>query len=376
MSGRLSRLYHGETTVDFYGQRRGWFTFTALLMTVFVGSLIFQGLNLGIDFRGGVAFEIPSGKTMNVDAAREVLESQDLDANSAKIQTLTGATERVRIQLGVLEPEVQGKLKDALEEKAGAEANVASVSSSWGRNITVNALWALLVFFGLISAFIAWRFEWRMAVGALSAVVHDIIVSVGVYSLFQLEVTPATVVAFLTILGYSLYDTIVVFDRVDDNVRRFSGARVSYGDILNVSMNQVFMRSLNTSISSVLPVVSLYVLGSMVFGAVALRDFSLALIVGLATGVYSSIYIATPVLGLLRERTSEYSSMKGQTSKGAALAALMATGTRATRRARGERATATADDSTSAVDAPVDASVAAVEALLSHPPRPRRKTRR
>lgn len=375
MSGRLSRLYHGETTVDFYGQRRGWFTFTALLMTLFVGSLVFQGLNLGIDFRGGVAFEVPSGSTMNIAVAREVLESQNLDANSAKIQTLTGATERVRIQLGVLEPDVQGKLKAALEDKAGAQANVASVSSSWGRNITVNALWALLVFFGLISAFIAWRFEWRMAVAALSAVVHDIIVSVGVYSLFQLEVTPATVVAFLTILGYSLYDTIVVFDRVDDNVRRFSGSRVSYGDILNVSMNQVFMRSLNTSISSVLPVVSLYVLGSVVFGAVALRDFSLALIVGLATGVYSSIYIATPVLGLLRERTADYSSMKGQTSKGAALAALMATGTRASRRARGERE-ATSDGPTPRVDTPADASVAAVEALLSHPPRPRRKTRR
>lgn len=375
MSGRLSRLYHGETTVDFYGQRKGWFAFTGVLMAVFVGSLVFQGLNLGIDFRGGVAFEVPSGESMNVSVAREVLEAQDLDANSAKIQTLTGTTERVRIQLGELEPAAQDKLKAALEEKAGAEASVASVSSSWGRNITVNALWALLVFFGLISVFIAWRFEWRMAVGAMSAVVHDILVSVGVYSLFQLEVTPATVVAFLTILGYSLYDTIVVFDRVDDNVRRFGGAKVSYGDVLNVSMNQVFMRSLNTSISSVLPVLSLYVLGSMVFGAVALRDFSLALIVGLATGVYSSIYIATPILGILRERTADYAAMKGQTSKGAALAALMATGTPASRRVRGQRVDP-ATASTPAVESPVDATVAAVEALLSHPPRPRRKSRR
>ncbi len=375
MSGRLSRLYHGETTVDFYGQRKGWFAFTGVLMAVFVGSLVFQGLNLGIDFKGGVAFEVPSGESMNVSVAREVIEAQDLDANSAKIQTLTGATERVRIQLGELEPAAQDKLKAALEEKAGAEASVASVSSSWGRSITVNALWALLVFFGLISIFIAWRFEWRMAVGAMSAVVHDIIVSVGVYSLFQLEVTPATVVAFLTILGYSLYDTIVVFDRVDDNVRRFGGAKVSYGDVLNVSMNQVFMRSLNTSISSVLPVLSLYVLGSMVFGAVALRDFSLALIVGLATGVYSSIYIATPVLGILRERTAEYAAMKGQTSKGAALAALMATGAPASRRARGQRPDPSAGVPSSG-ESPVDATAAAVEALLSHPPRPRRKSRR
>lgn len=374
MSGRLSRLYHGETTVDFYGQRRLWFSITGVLMVIFAGSLVFQGLNLGIDFKGGVAFEVPSGTNMNIAAAREILEAQKLEANSAKIQTLTGATERVRIQLGELAPDVQDSLKKAIEEKADAEASVASVSSSWGRNITVNALWALLVFFGLISVFIAWRFEWRMAVAALSAVVHDIVLSVGVYSIFQLEVTPATVVAFLTILGYSLYDTIVVFDRVDDNVRRFSGARVSYGDILNVSMNQVFMRSINTSISSLLPVVSLYVLGSMVFGAVALRDFSLALIVGLATGVYSSIYIASPVLGVLRERTAEFAPMKGQTSKGAVLGSLMATGTPASRRARAERAATTGPSKT--VVEPVADGTAAVEALLTHPPRPRRKSRR
>jgi preprotein translocase subunit SecF len=374
MSGRWSRLYHGETTVDFYGRRRGWFAFTGVLMAIFVGSLVVQGLNLGIDFKGGVAFEIPSGANMDIAAAREVLADLDLDANSAKIQTLTGTTERVRIQLGELEAEVQSKLKAALEEKAGAEASVASVSSSWGRNITIDALWALAVFFALISVFIAWRFEWRMAVATFSAVVHDIIVSVGVYSVFQLEVTPATVVAFLTILGYSMYDTIVVFDRVNDNVRRFGGAKVSYGDILNVSMNEVFMRSLNTSISSVLPVLSLYVLGSMVFGAVALRDFSLALIVGLATGVYSSIYIATPVLGVLRERSPEYAPLRGQISRGAAMAALMTTGAPASRRTRREGTSANADPTTAPPKG--DASVEAVETLLSHPPRPRRKSRR
>jgi preprotein translocase subunit SecF len=343
-------------------------------MAIFVGSLVVQGLNLGIDFKGGVAFEIPSGANMDIAAAREVLADLDLDANSAKIQTLTGTTERVRIQLGELEAEVQSKLKAALEEKAGAEASVASVSSSWGRNITIDALWALAVFFALISVFIAWRFEWRMAVATFSAVVHDIIVSVGVYSVFQLEVTPATVVAFLTILGYSMYDTIVVFDRVNDNVRRFGGAKVSYGDILNVSMNEVFMRSLNTSISSVLPVLSLYVLGSMVFGAVALRDFSLALIVGLATGVYSSIYIATPVLGVLRERSPEYAPLRGQISRGAAMAALMTTGAPASRRTRREGTSANADPTTAPPKG--DASVEAVETLLSHPPRPRRKSRR
>ncbi|MGA0862901.1 MAG: protein translocase subunit SecF [Ilumatobacteraceae bacterium] len=373
MSGRISRLYHGETTVDFFGRRRLGFAVSGILLAVFVVSLVLQGLNLGIDFKGGVAFEIPGGKSMSVDIAREVLAAEKINVDAAKIQTLSsGANEKVRIQLGELEPAVQDSLKSALEKRSGDAVSVASVSSSWGRNITTRAVQALAVFLILVSGFIAFRFEWRMAVGALSAVIHDVVMSVGVYSALGLEVTPATVVAFLTILGYSLYDTIVVFDKVDDNVSRFSGARVSYGDILNVSMNQVLMRSLNTSISSVLPVLSLYVLGSVVFGAVALRDFSVALIVGLTTGAYSSIFIAAPVLGVLRERSPEYAATKGQLSKGMAMSALMSTGAPASRRARREHAGQT--ETVSGDASPTE--VAAVEALLSHPPRPRRKSRR
>ena len=374
MSGRLSRLYHGETTVDFFGRRRIGFVVSGFLLVVFTVSLFVQGLNLGIDFRGGVAFEVPATATMDVEAARTVVEASDVEsAGSAKIQTLSaGETERVRIQLGDMPAASQDSLRSALADKAGVEdeeVSVASVSSSWGRNITERAVLALVVFLVLVSAFIAWRFEWRMAAGAMSAVIHDVLISVGVYSLFDLEVSPATVVAFLTILGYSLYDTIVVFDKVDENVKRFSGARVSYGDIVNVSMNQVLMRSLNTSISSVLPVLSLYFLGSVVFGAVALRDFSLALIVGLSTGAYSSIFIATPVLGILRERSPQYASEKGRLSRGADMAVLMATGAPASRRTQ-VRNEAQGTTATDAVD------VSPVEALLTHPPRPRKKTRR
>ena len=370
MSGRLSRLYHGETTIDFFGRRRAGFVVSGILLAVFVVSLFVQGLNLGIDFRGGVAFEVPATATMDVEAARRVVETSGVEsASSAKIQTLSsGENQRVRLQLGDMPSESQDELRTALAGAAGVDAedvSVAAVSSSWGRNITERAVLALAVFLVLVSAFIAWRFEWRMAVGAMSAVVHDVLISVGVYSLFDLEVSPATVVAFLTILGYSLYDTIVVFDKVDENVRRFSGSRVSYGDIVNVSMNQVLMRSLNTSISSVLPVLSLYVLGSMVFGAVALRDFSLALIVGLSTGAYSSIFIAAPVLGILRERSSGYVAEKGRLSRGADMAVLMATGAPASRRAHARSGTEAAVE-----------PVAPVEALLNHPPRPRKKTRR
>jgi preprotein translocase subunit SecF len=207
-----------------------------------------------------------------------------------------------------------------------------------------------------------------MALSAIAAMVHDVGISVGVYSVFNLEVTPATVVAFLTILGFSLYDTIVVFDKVHDNNERFSGSKVSYGDIVNVSMNQVLMRSLNTSIAALLPVLSLLVLGSGVFGAIALREFALALLVGLATGAYSSIYIATPLLGLLKERSDQYRPMRGHLSLGIDMAHLMHTGTPVGKRAS---ARAASDASQGVIPAP-----AAVETLLSHPPRPRKKSRR
>jgi preprotein translocase subunit SecF len=267
--------------------------------------------------------------------------------------------------------ETRTTIQEALAKAANATVNdvsVATVSSTWGRNITVKAINALLVFFLIVSLFIAWRFEWRMALSAIAAMVHDVGISVGVYSVFKLEVTPATVVAFLTILGFSLYDTIVVFDKVHENNERFSGSKVSYGDIVNVSMNQVLMRSLNTSIAALLPVLSLLVIGSGLLGAIALREFALALLVGLATGAYSSIFIATPLVGILKERSDQYRSMRGHLSLGVDMTHLMQTGAPVGRRAA---ARAASDASQGVIPAPV-----AVETLLSHPPRPRKKSRR
>ncbi len=372
MAGGMSRLFRGETTINFYGRRNIGFVASALLLVLTVGSLFTQGLNLGIDFKGGVAFEVPVAGTMSEAKAKEILAANKVKTDNVKIQTLTsGTTKRVRIQLGDLPVETRTTIQEALAKSANATVNdvsVSTVSSTWGRNITTKAIKALLIFFVIVSLFIAWRFEWRMALSAISAMVHDVGISVGVYSVFKLEVTPATVVAFLTILGFSLYDTIVVFDKVHDNNERFSGSKVSYGDIVNVSMNQVLMRSLNTSIAALLPVLSLLVLGSGVFGAVALREFALALLVGLATGAYSSIYIATPLLGLLKERSDQYRSMRGHLSLGVDMAHLMHTGTPVGRRAAARAAT---EASQGVIPAPV-----AVETLLSHPPRPRKKSRR
>lgn len=370
MAGRWQRLYRGETTINFYGRRRIGFIISGAVLLATVVSLFGQGLNLGIDFTGGVAYELPATGTLTADTARTVVEDNKIEPSSAKIQILSsGSNQRLRLQIGEVEPAIETAIKDDLAAKAKVKADevsVEKVSATWGRNITWNAIRALLIFLVLVSLFIAWRFESRMAAGAIAAVIHDVGVSVGVYSLLQLEVTPSTVVAFLTILGFSLYDTIVVFDKVHENNARFAGSRVSYGDVVNVSMNQVLMRSLNTSIAALLPVMSLLILGSGVFGAVALQEFALALLVGMATGAYSSIYIATPILGMLKERSSEYASKRGELSLGKDMATLMATGAPVSRRSAARNAQS----------APDAAPVPAVDAILSHPPRPRKKSRR
>jgi preprotein translocase subunit SecF len=374
MASGISRLFRGETTINFYGRRNIGFAASGLLVLVTIGSLFFQGLNLGMDFKGGVAFEVPVKGGITVDKARQVLEDNKVEAGSAKLQTLSSDSgQRIRIQTDELEPGISTKVQDALAKASGNKINdvsISEVSSTWGRSVTTKAIKALIVFLLAVSLYIRFKFkQWNMATAAITAVIHDVAISVGVYSVFGLEVTPATVVAFLTILGFSLYDTIVVFDKVIDNMDRFKGSRVSYGDIVNVSMNQVLMRSLNTSIAALLPVMSLLFLGSGVFGAVALREFALALLVGLATGAYSSIFIATPLLGILKERGSEYSPMKGQISLGAEMAHVMATGAPLSRRAR-------AAESSTGTNASTPTPVPAVEAILSHPPRPRKKSRK
>ncbi len=380
MSGRWRRLYNGETTINFSGRRWWGFGLSIALLVITIGSLLLQGLNLGIDFKGGVAWEAPATKELTIDSAREVLESNDVETANAKIQTLgSGDGERIRIQVGEQTPEVRDAVQADLAAKSGVdslEVSVSNVSSSWGRSITEKAIRALLVFFLLVSLYIAWRFEWKMAVAAIAAMAHDVVVSVGAYSLLGFEVTPATVIAFLTILGFSLYDTIVVFDKVKDNADRYAAQRVSYADITNVSMNQVLMRSLNTSFAAVLPVLSLLVLGAGVFGAVALQEFALALFVGLLTGAYSSIFIATPLLTIMKEREPKYRSLVGQMSIGADMSRLATTGAPVSRRS----AKATVRDEGDDAERPelelVGTPAERAAAVLSHPPRPRKKRKR
>ena len=372
--GILGRLYHGETSFDFVGKRKIGFAISIVLILLTLGSLFTRGLNLGIDFEGGVAWQVPSSETMDVDAARSVLEDNGVPTENAKVQTLTsGTTTSIRIQVGDQTSEVRAKVQTDLATMAEVDVNdvsVNSVSSSWGRAITEKAIRALIAFMVLVGIYIAWRFEWRMAIAAILAMLHDVLISVGIYSIIGFEVTPATVVAFLTILGFSLYDTIVVFDKVKDNIEKFGPSRTSMADITNVSMNQVLMRSLNTSLAAVLPVLSLLVLGSGVFGAIALREFAIALLVGLITGSYSSIYIASPLLSIFKQRESRYKNLKGEHATGAELAHMVISGGAAGAKSV-RRQTADSEDS-----ATVPHSSPSSTALLTHPPRPRKKRRR
>lgn len=305
MRDLLRRLYSGENDVDFLGARRRIAVVTAVLVVVLGGSLLFRGLSLGIEFEGGVVWEVPQGDDVSTADVEDVLAS--LGVTDDRVQTVSGLSgDLFRVRGGTEDLARQDEVQTALAELNGVGIDDVSreeVGPSWGDEITEQARTALIWFFVVISAYIAIRFEWRMAIAAFVALVHDIGVSVGVYSLFQFEVTPATVIAFLTILGYSLYDTIVVFDKINDNTALMTArGNDSYGEVVNRSLNQVVMRSINTSITSVLPVASMLLVGAVLLGASALQEFALALLVGILAGSYSSIFIATPVLVALRDR--------------------------------------------------------------------------
>ena len=371
----FGRIYRGETTFNFIGKRVIGFTVSLVIVLAGALSLLVQGLELGIDFRGGVAWELPAGSITDQDA-REVLEANNIETSNAKIQFLTSSESRVmRVQVGDQPEDIRLATQKSFAELAKVEVqevSVASVSSSWGRSITEKAIRALLVFFVIVSLYISWRLEWKMAITALVAMVHDVLLSVGVYSLFGFEVTPATVVAFLTILGYSLYDTVVVFDRVQENSQKFATSRQSFANVANVSTNEVLARSLNTTLSSALPVVSLLVVGSMVLGAKSLEEFAVALLVGMLAGTYSSIFVAVPLLDLLKRNEVKYKPFRGQLATGAAMAELMGLGA-IIKRASG--AVTSGDESDQSAKDTVSEVAQRATSVLTHPPRPRKKRR-
>jgi preprotein translocase subunit SecF len=310
-----SRLYNGETDFDIIGRYRLWFAISGVLLVLGTGSLFLNGLNLGIDFEGGVVWEVQVSDDVSVADAEDAVGG--VLGDDVSVQELTSDDGRsVRVQSADLSREQESEVTGILAELGGTDVNEVSFTSvgpSWGQEITEKAQRALVIFLIAITLYITLRFEFRMAVATLVALLHDILITVGLYSIFQFPVTPATVIAILTILGYSIYDGIVVFDRVDENTRLVSVAnRLTYRAMANRSMNEVLMRTLNTSITALIPILSLLLLGSLLLGATTLQEFGLALFIGLMSGAYSSIAIATPVLVLLKEREPRYRDVEAR----------------------------------------------------------------
>ena len=382
---RVGRLLKSQTAIDFYGRRMVGFVAGVVIVVITLVSLVTQGLNLGLDFEGGNAWDVPASESFDIDEAEQVLADNGIDTAEARIQRRSSeATDVITIEIEEVPNDTAAAITADFATAAGVEVgdiSVAFTSSTWGQEITEKAIRALVVFFIAVSLFISVRFEWRMAVAAFAAMVHDVIAVVGVYSVFQFNVTPATVVAFLTILGYSLYDTIVVFDRVKENQAKFSGSRTPYSDIVNISMNQVLMRSLNTSIASILPVLSLLAIGWGLLGAEALEEFALALFIGMVSGVYSSIFVATPLLASMR-RDSDTRVRRPRLTGEALRAAVVgssASGRNASHVYVGLDGDTVGDDelavTSGAPAVPRTQPGATPDQLLSHPPRPRKKKR-
>ena len=386
---RPSDFFHERTNFKFIQHTR---TYIIMFLVVVLGGLALlalKPLNLGIDFRGGVSWQVNIAKGTPASAAeiRKIIDKIGITDYKATISTGNRRTIRVQAQLvddpikairsaiakatgkvtndvsntqvgvkntftvtkvsnpnkaavvAALTPKVLGTAKATvtvnktdvtvnldqapksvrervskdLATYAHANANDVSISTvgpTWGNEVSKKALIALLVFFFVLAVYLSLRFEFKMAVAAIVAVVHDIIFTVAVYSLTQFTVSPATVTAFLTILGFSLYDTVVVFDKIKENERSLTTVRSTYSDMANRSLNEVLMRSLSTSFVALMPVISLLVIGSGIMGATALEDFALALLAGLFVGTYSSVFVAAPLLVLWKERDPKYRAMR------------------------------------------------------------------
>lgn len=299
--GRLSR---GETEIDFVGNRKRWFTISAVLLVIALGSLGVRQLNLGIEFVGGLGMQAPNPAGADVPEIRDALEAVGVE--DATIQLLDDG-DAVRVATPVLDQASENEAAAAFASVTGsdrADISIEAVGPSFGALVARRALIALGVFLGAVALFISWRLEFKMAAAGLVALFHDLLITLGVYALTGFPVTPATVVAILVILGYSLYDTVVVFDKVEELVE--IEEKKSYSEIVNEAMNSVLARSLATSLTSLLPVGSILFVGSFILGASTLRDFALALFVGIAAGTYSSIFIAAPLLAIWKEREPDW----------------------------------------------------------------------
>jgi preprotein translocase subunit SecF len=309
----VRRLYRGETNIDFIGSRKRWYIASAVLIVGCIALITLKGFNFGIEFSGGNSFTVSKTSSATLQEAERALEESGAEVQSAQ-QVGGGGQTKYVFKTADLDVDQTTKAKEALAKSLGLKANDvtdSAVSSSWGGQVTKQALIALAAFLVLVSIYIWIRFEQKMAIAAIMALLHDLLLTAGAYSLIGFEVTPPTVIGLLTILGFSLYDTVVVFDKVEENTKGIlGGTRTDYAEAANLAVNQTLMRSINTSLISLLPVAGLLFVGAGLLGVGTLKDLALVLFVGLGAGAYSSLFLATPWLVDLKEREPRYKALK------------------------------------------------------------------
>ncbi|MEV4201782.1 protein translocase subunit SecF [Micromonospora globbae] len=307
-SGLATRLYRGEAGLNIIGKRKLWFSVAGLLVLVAVLSFAFRGFTLGIEFEGGNSFQVPASVgTLNQteDRVNTILGDEAGGAAVESAQRVGGAGgEFYEFRTAVLTSDQANAVKAELAQEFNLDEDQISanqVSAAWGGQYTERALLGLVIFIALVMLYLIIRFEWRMAVGAVSSLLLNLVLTAGVYSLVGFEVTPSTIIGFLTILGFALYDVVVVFDKVQENTRGITANNnQTYGEAANLAINQTLMRSINTSLVALLPVGGLLFIG-VPLGAVTLQDLGLVLFVGMLVAVCSSVFFATPVLSLLKD---------------------------------------------------------------------------
>jgi preprotein translocase subunit SecF len=311
-----SRLYRGEVSINFVGRKRTWYSISGAILLISIVALFTRGLDFSVDFKGGAVFQFPASSVSTSQVQSAV---SDAGVQGAVVQKLSGSLGNSwQVQTRTLSNSETNNVENSLISHLGVNASKIStqfVGPSWGSQITGKALEALIAFLIVIVIYLTIAFEWKMAIAAFVALIHDLVIATGVYALTGFQVSPATVIGLLTILGYSLYDTVVVFDKVRENTAGLlGGARSTYSEAANLALNQTLVRSINTSLIALLPVAAILFVGGGLLGAGELKDLALVLFVGMLSGTYSSIFIATPVLADLKEREPQYRALAKRVS--------------------------------------------------------------
>ena len=329
LGGIGGKLYRGEVSINFVGRQRLWYAISGLILVISIVAVLVRGLVFSVDFKGGAVFTFPSSSSTSLSQVQTAVS--DGGVSGAIVQQVHGQTNGWQVQTKALTGPQTVTLENTLSSKLGVNTNnisATTVGPSWGSQITGKALEALIAFMIVIVLYLSIAFEWKMAIAAFIALVHDLVIATGIYALAGFQVSPATVIGLLTILGYSLYDTVVVFDKVRENTAGLlGGARTTYSQAANLALNQTLVRSINTSLIALLPVAAILIVATALLGANnELEELALVLFVGMLSGTYSSIFIATPVLCDLKEREPQYQAL-------AKRVAVRASGGRAAKRA-------------------------------------------